>query len=98
MAFLSTCSLRTRRRDPAAVFLLDAWSIGETRIVDLLVNALIRVSQALMQLEQGQRPSSAFLVRWSAFLAYGKVKRLHAFLFSDGSLFKGVCVLCRVSQ
>jgi hypothetical protein len=55
-------------------------------------------SQALMQLDQGQRPSSYFLERWSDFMVCGTVKRLHAFLFSDGSLFKGVFVLCRVSH
>jgi len=55
-------------------------------------------SQALMQLDQGQRPSSYLLQRWSDFMVCGMVERLHAFLFSDGSLFKGVFVLCRVSH
>jgi hypothetical protein len=55
-------------------------------------------SQALMQLEQGQRPSSYLLQRWSAFMVCGMVERLHAFLFSDGSLFKGGFVLCSVSH
>jgi hypothetical protein len=41
-------------------------------------------SQALMQADQGQGPSSYLLQRWSDFMVCGMVERLHAFLVSDG--------------
>ncbi len=50
-------------------------------------------SQALMQGDQGQRPSSYLLEGWSGFIPCGMVEGLHAFLFSDGYLFKDFFVL-----
>jgi hypothetical protein len=36
--------LKTQRRDPSAVLLLDTWNIGEAGIIDTLLEALSRLS------------------------------------------------------
>jgi len=43
-------------------------------------------SQALMQVDQGQRPASYLLEGWSGIIPCGMVLRLHAVLVSDGHL------------
>jgi hypothetical protein len=50
-------------------------------------------SEALMQLAQGQRPSSYLLEGWSCFIRWSMLVVLQVFLVSDGYLFKELFVL-----
>ncbi len=56
--------------------------------------------QALMHLDQGQRPSSYLLEGWFECRVCGMVEGPHAFLFSDGSLSRcfSFLVECHISS
>ena len=55
-------------------------------------------SQALMQLDQGQRPSSYLAWGWSSVIPCGMVMRLHAVLVVSWTSLKVFFLPCRVSH